>query len=106
LLSGLSPFCHSHLAGNLTVNGLWSAYLSIILSYLFHKMGLCSSSWDFLVWSMLVGLSLHDSEMLITENFPSICPSVYLNFTSGCKKKCDVLKLCVGLWVWNGTLFR
>ena len=86
LLSGLSPFCHSHLAGNLTVNGLWYAYLSIILSDLFYKMGSCSISWDFLVWSILVGLGLHDSETLITENFPSICHSVYLNFTSGCER--------------------
>lgn len=94
------------MAGNLTVSGLWYAYLSIILPDLICKMDLCRVSWDFLVWSKLVDLGLHDSETLITENFPSVCPSMYLNFTSGCEKKCDVLKLWLGLWVWKGTLFR
>ena len=98
--------CHSHLAGNLTINGLWYACLSTILSDLSCKMGSCCISWDFLVWSKWVDLGLHDSETLKTENFLSVCRSVYLNFTSGCEKKCDVLKLWVGLWVWNGTLFR
>jgi hypothetical protein len=31
LLSGLNLFCHSHLSRNLTVNGLWYAYLRSIL---------------------------------------------------------------------------
>ena len=44
LLSGLNPFCYSHLSSNLTMNDLWFAYVRITLC----RMGSCSTSWDFL----------------------------------------------------------
>ena len=46
VLSGLNSF--THLSGKLTMNGLWYAYLSIILSYPICRMGLFSMFWDFL----------------------------------------------------------
>jgi len=39
LLSGLNLFYHSHLPGNLTINGLWYAYLQSILSDTICRMG-------------------------------------------------------------------
>ena len=48
LIPGLNPFFHSHFSGDLTMNGLWYAYLSIILSVPFHRMGSCSMALDFL----------------------------------------------------------
>jgi hypothetical protein len=42
LLSGLNLFCHSHLSGNLTVNGLCYTYLGSILSDTICRVGSCS----------------------------------------------------------------
>jgi hypothetical protein len=59
LLPELNPFCHSHLSGSLTVNGLWCTYLGIILLDFICKMSLCTISWDVLVWPKLVDMHLH-----------------------------------------------
>ena len=42
LLSQLNPFCHLHFSGNLTMNGLWYAYLRSILLDHICRLGLCS----------------------------------------------------------------
>jgi hypothetical protein len=39
------------------------------------------------------GFGPHDFETLITEKFSSFYPSVCINFTSGCEKKCDIVKV-------------
>ena len=38
-----------------SLNGLWYAYLGIIMSVPFSKMGSCSISQDFLVWTIVSG---------------------------------------------------
>ena len=42
IIFGMNPFCHSQLSGAFTMNGLWQAYLSIILLVPICKMGSCS----------------------------------------------------------------
>jgi hypothetical protein len=49
LSSGWKPFCHSHLSGNLTMNGLWYAYLKSRLSDPICRMGSCFICQEFLV---------------------------------------------------------
>jgi len=56
LLSGLNPFCHSHLSDNLTVNGLWYAYLIVRLSAYVCRMGSCFIFQDCVAWPKFVAL--------------------------------------------------
>ena len=58
-LFGLNLFSHSHLSGNLIVNGLWYANLGSILSGLICRMPCAPNSKIFLVWPKLVYLGLH-----------------------------------------------
>jgi hypothetical protein len=56
LLYGLNPFCHSHLSGNLTVNGLWCACLIVNLPACICRMGSCFMFQDCLSWPEFVAL--------------------------------------------------
>jgi hypothetical protein len=58
-MSGLNPFCHSQLPRNLTVNGLWYAYLGVTLSALIGGIGSSSMFQDFLQLQMFVNFGFH-----------------------------------------------
>ena len=55
----VNPACHSHLSENLTVNGLWFAFLGSIMSSLICRVGSYAISRNILVWQKLVDLELN-----------------------------------------------
>lgn len=56
---GTITLFHSPLSSKLTINGLWSAYLGIILSDLVCKMDSCIMSRDMLMCPYYKGLDFH-----------------------------------------------
>jgi hypothetical protein len=74
LLSGLNPFCHSHLSGNLTVNGLWYAYLIVSLSACICRMGSCFMFRDCPAWPKFVALGYIAGCPLVCRSLLGLLP--------------------------------
>ena len=54
IIFDVNLFCHSQLSGAFTMNGLWYAYLSIILLVPICKMGFCLKLQGCLAWPKFV----------------------------------------------------